>query len=106
MTITNDDYGESILVFGKVTIIYGPSDTGKTIALKYIRKAFGGMERYEFPNGYNQVKLEFICDNKEHHFVRDVYQSNLLIDENKDEKWNLSSHSNDIDTGFSYLVGI
>lgn len=72
VAVFDNNREKSDILLGNATVIFGPSNTGKSLVLGYISQAFGSKTKKIFPEGFNDVELECSCDNQSITICRDL----------------------------------
>ena len=111
LTIYNNQGESSVINFsknknGNLTILYGPSDTGKTWALKSIGIALGKKWVDLLPEEYNSIELEMnIGDTRvKTQRYRRNNSINVSIDDSPFEIVPINKHNNELNSKFSKIL--
>ena len=82
LIITDSHGSKSELDFNtedeKFTIIYGPSNTGKSLSLRCVDYCLGGSD-YPLPDGYDSIELSVICNDLPISIKRTSTSKNISI---------------------------
>jgi len=100
-----DDKGpRSKDTFGNLTVIYGPSNTGKSLMIKCIDYTLGSKDRWPLDNEFKRIELTLSCDGHIYRLMRKNEDNKLYVYE--DEEFKGAYGLKDLDGLFSEITGI